>query len=281
MKNRIVILLLLLCLVPGAGKAKKNRTAAPFFFIQLTDPQFGFIDANKGFEKETALFEKAVAAINRLKPDFVVITGDFVNDTKDGKQSAEFKRLTATIDAKIPVYLTPGNHDIGHEVDKISLESYKKTYGPDHFSFRNKNAQFIGFNSCLIKSGPLDLEQNQYKWLEKTLLKNGNADHIILFCHYPFFIKTMDEPEEYANISIENRKKYLNLFAENKVEAIFAGHLHHNALTSYGNIQMIATSAVGKQIGEDSSGLRIVKVYADRIEHQYFGLDEIPEKVTF
>src|SRR5436190_258702 len=42
--------------------------AQPFFFIQLSDPQFGMFTGNKDFAQETANFEFAVAAINRLKP---------------------------------------------------------------------------------------------------------------------------------------------------------------------------------------------------------------------
>ena len=42
--------------------ASNRVTAAePFFFIQLSDPQFGMFTANKGFAQETANFEFAGA----------------------------------------------------------------------------------------------------------------------------------------------------------------------------------------------------------------------------
>ena len=241
----------------------------------------GFVDTGKGFEKETKLYEKAVRSINRLRPDFVVITGDFVNSTKDRSQIAEFKRITATIDSKIPVYFTPGNHDIGNVADSVSVSTYLKNYGYDHFSFQHKKCQFIGFNSCLIKSKTPNLEKAQYDWLKKTIAKSRKAAHIVLFCHHPFFINSFDEPETYSNIGVEERKKYLDLFSDNKVEAIFSGHLHNNATPLYGKIQLVTTSALGRPLGSAPSGLRIVKVFNDRIEHQYYGLDEVPEKVTF
>ena len=40
-------------------------TAEPFFFFQLSDPQFGMFTDNKDFAQETANFEFAVATINR------------------------------------------------------------------------------------------------------------------------------------------------------------------------------------------------------------------------
>lgn len=65
-----------------------NRIAqtSSITIVQITDPQFGFFDKNESFEKETALYTKAVEQINAIVPDFVVITGDFVNNSRDMKQ---------------------------------------------------------------------------------------------------------------------------------------------------------------------------------------------------
>ena len=40
--------------------------AEPFFFIQLSDPQFGMYTTNRDFAQETANFDFAVATINRI-----------------------------------------------------------------------------------------------------------------------------------------------------------------------------------------------------------------------
>jgi serine/threonine-protein phosphatase CPPED1 len=236
---------------------------------------------NLSFEKETVLYEKAVAKINALKPDFVVITGDFVHDPNSASQIKEFKRITAKIHSKIPMYYTPGNHDIGQIPNKESIKKYKKNYGSDRFAFHHKGSSFIGFNSSYIKAKIDEAEQKQYDWLAKRIKKSANAAHIILFSHYPFFNKTVDEPTAYSNIDIESRKKYLDLFNTNKVDALFTGHYHNNSLTKYGNIELVTTSALGKPLGKAPSGLRIIKVFSDRIEHEYFGLDSIPDAVPF
>lgn len=258
---------------------KKNNR--PYFFIQVTDPQFGMFENNKGFAKETELYEKAVRKINSLKPDFVVITGDFVNKSDSRVQITEFKRITAIIDSKIPVYYTPGNHDIGQAPTQKDIDSFISNYGYDRFSFKHKKSIFIGINSGIIKSNTPVLEQLQYNWLKKELSKARKVKHKILFCHYPFFINAVDEPETYSNISIETRNRYLAMFKENNVEAIFAGHLHNNGLAKYGNLQMVTTSAIGKPLAKAPSGIRIVKVYSDHIESIFYGLDEIPESITF
>ena len=280
-KANMFISLAMIFILAGNAIAQKGNPKAPWFFIQVTDPQFGMYDSNAGFEKETILYEKAVAKINILNPDFVVITGDFVNDSKSVSQIKEFKRITAKINPKIPVYYTPGNHDLGQTPDENSMKEYIKNYGSDKFCFRHKGSSLIGFNSSLIKAKLVKPEQKQFKWITKRLKESQEASHIILFCHYPFFNKTVDEPTAYSNIDLESRAKYLDLFNSNKVNAVFSGHYHNNSLSTYGNMQLVTTSALGKPLGKAPSGIRIVKVYSDRIEHEYYGLEELPDSIQF
>lgn len=273
--------LFLILLLAGSIFAQNKTQNVPWFFIQLTDPQFGMFESNAGFESETILYEKAVAEINRLNPDFVVITGDLVNDQNSVSQINEFKRITAKIKPTIPVYYSPGNHDIGQVPTPESLEKYKKNYGSDRFSFKHKSSSLIGFNTGLIKAKLEKPEKKQYHWLAKQLQKSRNNQHILLFTHYPFFNKTVDEPTAYSNIDKEYREKYLNLFSKNNVKAIFFGHHHNNGYATYGKMELVTTSALGKPLGNAPSGFRIIKVYNDKIEHEYFGLEELPDSVVF
>lgn len=253
----------------------------PYFFIQLTDPQFGMFEKNESFEKETVLYEKAIVGINKLEPDFVVITGDFVHDQNSEAQINEFKRLTSKINADIPIYYSPGNHDVGKTPDKQSLKKYRKNYGKDRFVFTHKGSLYIGFNTSLIKGKLVQEERKQFKWLTKQIRKGKDFNNTVVFCHYPFFIKDIEEPTAYANIDLEYRKKYLDLFAENGVDVVFTGHHHNTILNTYGEVQLVTTGSAGKPLGDAPSGMRIIKIYTDKIEHEYFGYDELPASVRF
>jgi serine/threonine-protein phosphatase CPPED1 len=277
---KFIIGLILLFSVTEQANAQKRGSSSPYFFIQMSDPQFGFIESENGTWKETELYEKAVKEINRLKPDFIVITGDFTGNKNNRSQITEFKRITAEIDPKIPVYLSPGNHDIEEPLQENN-KTYISEYGYDRFAFKHKKSLFIGLNSFIIKINDPVMEQAQFDWLKKKLSKGKKAEHKVIFCHYPFFLKEFDEPDSYFNISSETRKRYFALFKENNVDAVFAGHRHINSYSKYGNIEMITTGAVGKPLGKDPSGVRIIKVYTDRIESFYYGLDELPEAITF
>lgn len=279
--KKLNISLALIFIISGTALAQIQSADSPWFFIQLTDPQFGMFDNNLSFEKETILYEKAVAAINKLNPDFVIITGDFVHNQKSELQIVEFKRITSKINPEIPVYYSPGNHDVGQIPDKQSLKKYRKNYRSDKFSFKHKGSSFIGFNTSLIKAGLPKPEQKQYHWLAGKLKKSKGENHTVLFCHYPFFNKTVDEPEAYSNIGHEHRLKYLSLFKIHEVDAVFSGHHHNNGLASYGGVQLVTTSALGKPLGDAPSGMRIVKIFSDKIEHEYFGLEELPDEIVF
>src|SRR5258708_2358804 len=100
--------------------------AEPFFFIQLSDPQMGMFSNNADFAQDAANFEFAVVAINRLRPAFVVITGDLVNKAGDPAQIAEYRRIAAKIDASIPVHHLAGNHDVGNMPTPVTVAAYTK-----------------------------------------------------------------------------------------------------------------------------------------------------------
>lgn len=279
MKN-IFYVLAFFCFISNSSRAQDVNDSSPWFFIQITDTQFGMFNHNKSFEKETELYERAVKDINRLKPDFVVVTGDLLNKPDSREQIAEFKRITAKIDPAIPVYVLPGNHDVNNEPDNTSIKSYLQNYGYQWFSFNHKGSAFMGINSQVIKAGPGKYEKKQFKFLKKELKRAGEARHLVVFCHYPFFNDDFNEEESYSNIGTEDRTKYLEMFAEHGVDAVFAGHLHDNRIASYKNIQMITTNAIGKPLGEAPSGFRVVKVTNGKLESVYYGLDEVPEKIS-
>jgi len=274
MKNRrlmkVAIYLMMILIFSCSVSRDINRS---FFFIQITDPQFGFISNNNGINEETILYEKAVAKINLMEPAFVVITGDLVNDKSNKTQWDEFRRITGLIKPEIKVYILPGNHDIGQNPEVKDLEFYKSMFGNDRFSFNLKKVSFIGFNSSMIKAGTPVLADEQYDWLQRELIRNKGANLTVLFCHHPLFIKDPAEPENYSNIGPEIRQKYLDLFTQYGVDALFSGHLHNNASGKYAETDFITTTAVGKQLADARPGFRIIYIEEDKIRHEYLPLN--------
>ena len=274
-KKIISVVCFLLAVFVSHGIAADS---APFFFLQLSDPQFGFMDNNKSISAETEAMNKAVTAINQLKPPFVVITGDFVNNSKSKEQIAAYKSMIAQIDSSVKVYMIPGNHDIG-KVSRASIDNYKKNYGETHFSFRYGDCAFIGIDSNIIKEEDKEREEVQFKWLEQELQKTKDARFKFVFTHCSVFLKRMDEPVNYSNFSLPMREKYVRLFQKYGVNAIFAGHLHNNAYGKVGNMEMITIGPIGKVLGTGYQGMNLVKVYPDRFISEFIALNQFPKEV--
>jgi len=250
------------------------------YFIQLSDPQFGAFSGDTDFAQETSNYEFAVANVNRLHPAFVVISGDLINKTGDPTQTAEYFRITKKIDKSIPVYPVAGNHDVGNEPTPETLAYYRDHFGPDYYSFRQANIYGIVLNSSLI-SAPAKAQSEadkQESWLKSELVKAraSGAPHIVVFQHISFFLEKPDEPAQYFNIPIPQRRRYLALLKAAGVRYVFAGHYHRNAFGKDGNLEMITSGPVGRPLGADPSGIRIVAMDEKALETRYFTLGEIP-----
>ncbi|MGD1097882.1 MAG: metallophosphoesterase [Bryobacteraceae bacterium] len=257
--------------------------AADWFFLQMSDPQFGMYSDNRDFSQETANFEFAIATANRLHPTFVVVCGDLINQPRDPAQTAEYLRIAAKLDRSIPLYNVAGNHDVGNAPTAELLKAYREKFGPDYYTFRHGDFAGIVLDSSLIQhpdKSP-DEEAKQEKWLESELekLSREGVRRKIVFQHVPFFPENADEADQYFNIPKAARIKYMELFKRYSVHDVFAGHYHRNSYASSPTLRVITTGPVGRPIGPDPSGIRVVIVRESQIEHVYYGLGELPNQV--
>lgn len=251
----------------------------PFFFIQISDPQFGMFSGNGDISRETQLLEKAVSRINQLGPAFVVNTGDMINEPGDEKQLAEAMRIIQNLDKGIVIYSVAGNHDVADVPTEQTLDWYRQNIGKDWYSFDYCRWHFIGLNSCIIANAEYAKQaaEKQLDWLNNDLEQTISMtdSHIMVFMHHPLFLNDPEEADDYFNIPLKIRQIYLKLFRKYDIKAVLAGHLHRNNLAADPKFEVVTTGPVGMPLGDDPSGFRIVKVYADHIEHKYFGLDDV------
>ncbi len=274
-----------------------------FRFLQLADTQFGMFASMsgkspeeaagmlsrglnvrpapkmEGFAPETELFEETVAIANRLRPAFVVMCGDMVNDINDREQIDEVLRIAGGLNDGIPIYWVAGNHDAAADTlhpEPQSLATYRAAFGDDYFSFQHEDASFIVLNSPVMQHPEQvpDEWESGYRFLEKELkaARSRDSSQIILFTHHPLFGRRAGEADSYWSVPLKRRLPVLELLRKYGVSAVFAGHLHRNNYASDGNMQMVATGAVGYPLGDDPSGYRVVEVFDDRIEHEYHAL---------
>jgi len=217
------------------------------------------------------------------QPAFVVICGDLVNKVGDPTQIDEFFRITNAIDAGIPVYSVSGNHDVENEPTPESLELYRQRFGPDYYTFEEAGIFGIVLNSSLISSPARAQAEadRQEAWLRETLTAapSSGATEIVVFQHHSWFLETPDEADQYFNIPTTQRRRYLDMLKSAGVRYVFAGHYHRNAYGTDGDLEMITSGPVGRPLGDDPSGIRIVTIGEDGLDHTYFALGTIPNQV--
>jgi len=284
-----------------------------FSFIQLADPQFGMFASSscktdeeiaafakrgliirkapliEGFAPETALFTRAIERANWLKPAFVVVCGDMVNESDNDTQVAEVKRIAALLDRSISIHWVPGNHDVAVDhinPDQESIDRYRKNFGSDYYAFSHGGIRFIVINSTLFTSpGPLiDSANAQLAFVEAEAIiassqqpENENAVggkvRIVLFSHHPLFVESPGEPDNPWSITKQYRVPLLEIAADHGIGTNFAGHWHRNNVVKKNGLEVISSGPVGYPLWHDPSGFRVAKVTAREITHEYHSLE--------
>jgi 3',5'-cyclic AMP phosphodiesterase CpdA len=242
------------------------------------------------FREETRRFEAAVAMAGAARPRFVIVCGDMVNTAADPAQVAEVKRIARALPEGVPVRYVAGNHDAcpDNEVpDSESLARYRADFGPDYYAFREDAAHFVVLNASLLQHPervPEDYDR-QMTWLEGTLrdATRAGASHIVAFTHQPLFMARAEEPDEdypwapsppgrppgYWAVPRARRMPVLELFRRHGVQATFCGHWHRNHEARDGDMLEVLTSSVGYPLGDDPSGMRIVRLTTGGVEHEF------------
>lgn len=257
MKTKLIKLVLFVAaLVVVACNPKECR--APFF-VQISDPQLGFITESEDFSPEQSNMELIASEVNSLKPDFVVFTGDYIQDRTNQDALDGFLKMKGLFNPEIPLYFVPGNHDVGVATPE-DVAAFVSRYGHDRFVFEGENYTAIGYNSCIIKAKAAG-EPAEYEWLKESLKRaSERALPIILAAHHPIFVETPDEADAGVNIPFELREKYLSLAKEYGVDLILSGHLHHCVRAEWNGIKLSTSGAAGRPLGDEGSGFTIVTI---------------------
>ncbi|XP_010608315.1 serine/threonine-protein phosphatase CPPED1 isoform X3 [Fukomys damarensis] len=195
------------------------------------------------------------------------------------EQTEDLQRVLKDLDREIPLVLVSGNHDLGNIPTAETIEEFQHTWGDDYFSFWVGGVLFLVLNSQFWYNASQcpALKHAQDHWLDQQLSIAGQRKcrHAIVFQHIPLFLHSIEEEDDYFNLTKAVRKELADKFIGAGVRAVFSGHYHRNAGGTYQNLDMVVSSAIGCQLGKDTHGLRVVVVTAEKITHRYYSLDEL------
>ena len=134
----------------GADKAFTFVSLADIHVHQRNISGFMTPQSNKGIAPDgtPVFFERAIEEVNLLRPDFVVMLGDYVRaQTYAGEYQPEFANFYKSLARfRVPVFMVAGNHDAYYnEVDGVRV--YEENIGPLFYSFDAGTAHFTAVNT--------------------------------------------------------------------------------------------------------------------------------------
>jgi predicted phosphodiesterase len=266
-----ISLVLLGCVVGPVLGSDQSTTTQPFTFVQVCDPQLGW---GFGYQNDVNSLKLAVSHINGLKPDLVVFCGDLVNNFNDSSV-ADFNEIRSGL--TMPSYCAPGNHDVGNSPTVASLNRYRQAIGMDYFSFEHKGYTFVITDTSLWKAPLAGESEKQDTWLKQTLeaARDKNSP-VFVVQHYPLYLKSPDEAEEYYNLPPAKRSELLALFENCGVVAVLGGHRHELIINEYKGIQLVNGEATSRNTDGRPLGFRLWHVDSPTsIRHEFRPL--VPE----
>lgn len=272
----------MLAAVPLAGAAKAAVGAdAPARFLRiahLCDPQFGFITGKTGmahrakkhykknYKADIARCERALAAIDEIKPDLLLLGGDMTQWSRD--LEVEWPRLLNGV--KTPWMVTPGNHDMGNSVTRENLDRFRKVFGRDREARDVKGWRVIAGNSQFWHPTELKDEQAAYEeWLARELeTAKSSGGHVVLATHISPFAFMPDEKDSYDNCPTSLRTKRLEAYAASGVRFMLTAHQHRLVVRGYKDMTILTGEATCDNFDFRPQGFRLFEV-RDNFSYSY------------
>lgn len=177
----------------------------------------------------------------------------------------------------MPVYLAPGNHDVGNEPTSASLERYRRLQGPDFYAATENGVRLLIVNTQLWKFPVSGESEKQDAWFADQLTASTTSGiPTLIVSHYPPFVETPDEPDGYYNLPTDTRTALLARMKAAGVKGWLAGHVHKNVVRDFQGMPIIASATTSRNFDGAPFGFRVWEVGADgTLSHHYEAL-EIP-----
>ncbi len=199
------------------------------FTVVISGDTQSYSNNEVGYVRDTLAKEVA-----ELDVEFLMIEGDVIGD--DLSLLPRFKRVMSATNT--PLYMVPGNHDLDFDApgDVHAFDTFKREWGPTHYSFNIGKVHFMVLNSVEYPCNPVDeahafcqlpnyngvIDRVQMEWLHNDLAYVPQDYLIVLNMHIPL-VSFIDRGS--VQHSVDNREEVYALLEGRKALAL-GGHTH-------------------------------------------------------
>ena len=212
------------------------------------------------------LLDYAIETISDSGVSFVIIPGDLTKDGELINHEIVAKKLQKLVNAGIPVYVVPGNHDVNNPdavrysedttipVTNVSAEEFTRLHGEYGFNaalFRDDDSLsyvvepvdglwLFGLDACryrenvpgehAITSGKIS--QRTADWIAAMLQTAMNHDKAVMaFMHHGVVEHWKGQRKLHPHYLIEGYEDFGKFLASYNVRLVFTGHYHAQDIT--------------------------------------------------
>ena len=292
MKRLIALIVGIALCISSCDQQARNRgqmdsSPETFRFVFMTDAHL----SHQG--EALKYFNQAIDTVNQLKPDFVIIGGDFVSDANNVRETyadslynlylSEIKKFN------MPVHTTIGNHEITGLRAASDVKPGNPVYGKGMFeqkigkryhSFEHKGWKFFILDDLKVLENERRVighfDDEQMEWIRNELAKTDTITPIAVCCHIAlittirkFEIGSMAGTEDYS--AVDNAKEFYELFKNHKLRLVLQGHEHFLEVLYAKDIYFVTGSSVsgGWIIPPKTRGMVLFDITGDEIAWQY------------
>ncbi|MCD6030826.1 MAG: metallophosphoesterase [Thermomicrobiales bacterium] len=216
------------------GTVTRLRGAWLFFALCVVSPAQRFVilgDRTGSVQK--GVYEQVWREVAAEKPEFVLTTGDLIEGLVDRDAEAqwdEVERIHGPHKA-IPLFLTPGNHDIWSAVAEQLFR--KRTGRAPHYSFDRGAAHF----TVLDNSRSDEFTEAELAFLEADLKAHSARPVKFIMSHRPSWI---------LQAALKNATFPLHRLARQYgVKYVLAGHIHQLLRLELEGIEYVSMPSAG------------------------------------
>jgi 3',5'-cyclic AMP phosphodiesterase CpdA len=216
--------------------------------VHLSDLHFGAHDED--------LVEAVERKADELKPDLIVISGDFTQRARTEQFKEACRFLEQLREAGHEVLGVPGNHDVPlYDVLRrflSPLTRYRRFIDETLCPFiETQGLAVLGINtarSFTFKDGRISKEQLEF--IRETFARTDPDATRVLVTHHPLFAVPVGEQLERA---VGRHELALDSIEEAGVDLLLAGHAHHASVHSAADLVTRAGGALVIQAGTATS----------------------------